>query len=143
MSVQLRKFAVSSLLFAFVATLAGCGTVAESEDVAAQRSNMQSLAAAYGSYTKQNRGRVPKNEDRFRAWIEKNGGAVDFGAESLDEMFISSRDNEPYVVTYGKQKKVVAYEAVGVEGFRYVADDLGVVQKVDEATFSEMVPDAE
>ena len=131
------------MLLTFAATLTGCGTVTESEDVAELRSNMQSLAAAYGSYTKQNRGRAPKDEKRFRAWIEKNGGAEVFEAQSVDEMFVSSRDNEPYVVVYGKPKQVIAYEAVGVEGSRYIADNLGVVQEVDEATFAEMVPDAE
>ena len=132
-------FAAATLVFA---TVIGCSSVAEQEDVAEQRSNMRGLAAAYGTYTKNNRGRIPKSEKSFKTWIEKNGGAEIYGAETVDEMFISSRDNEPYVVIYGKPKKVVAYEAVGLNGTRYIADDLGVVQEVDEATFSEMVPDA-
>lgn len=132
-------FAAAMLAFA---TTFGCSSVGESENVAEQRSNMRGLAAAYGTYTKNNRGRVPKSEKSFKAWIEKNGGAEIYGAATVDEMFISTRDNEPYVVVYGKPKKVVAYEAVGIDGSRYIADDLGVVQEVDEATFSEMVPNA-
>lgn len=123
-------------------TTIGCSTAKESEDVAAQRANLQGLARAYGSYQKRNRGRVPSSEKALRSYIEKNGGPEGYGAETIDEMFISTRDNEPYVVVYKKPKKVVAYESVGVDGKRYIADDLGVVQEVDEATFAEMVPDA-
>ena len=142
MTHRINKTLTTFLLLATMAFFAGCGTVAESEDVAEQRSNLRALAAAYGSYVKNNRGRVPKNEKSFRKWIEKQGSVEDFGAQSLDEMFISSRDDEPYVVVYGKPKKVVAYEAVGIDGSRYIADDLGIVQEVDEATFRDMVPDA-
>lgn len=103
---------------------------------------MRGLSVAYGTYMKNNRGRVPKSEKAFKAWIEKHGGAEAYGAETVDEMFTSSRDNEPYVVVYGKPKRIVAYEAVGVEGSRFIADDLGDVREVDAATFAELVPDA-
>ena len=140
------KSITSILLILFAISLTGCSASKESEDVAVQRSNLRSLAAAYGSYQKSNRGRIPKNEKTLRAWIEKNGGAGDYQAQNIDEMFVSSRDDEPYVVVYGKPKKgtnVVAYEAVGVDGSRYIADDLGNVEELDAATFGQRVPDAE
>ena len=126
------------------AVVAGCGTNAEPEDVVQQRSNMRSLAVAYGNFTKSNRGRVPKSEKTFRAWIEKQGPdfLTNLGVENVDDIFISTRDNEPYVVVYGKQKRIVAYEKVGVAGKRFITDDLGVTQEVDEAKFHELVPDA-
>jgi len=138
-----KRSIIALLLLATLPMLLGCPAAQESAEVAVQRSNMRALAAAYGSYQKNNRGRPPKSEKSFRAWIEKNGGALDYGAEDIDEMFISSRDDEPYVVIYGKPKDVVAYESVGVEGKRYIADNLGIVTEVDEATFREKVPDAE
>lgn len=128
----------------FFALVAGCGVKSETAEVAELRSNMRSLAVAYGNYIKTNRGRAPKSEKQFRAWIEKQGPdeLEILGVESVDDIFISTRDNEPYVVVYGKQKQIVAYEAVGVEGQRYVADNIGSIELVDEARFSELVPDA-
>lgn len=139
------RISVHITLLCLFATLLGCGSSGESEDVVEVRSNMRSLAVAYGNYTKMNRGRVPKSEKSFRAWIEKQG--PDFldslGVDNVDDIFISSRDNEPYVVVYGKPEEVVAYEAVGVDGRRFITDNLGVTQEVDEATFREKVPNAE
>lgn len=133
-----------SLLMLFLAFFAGCGDRQEPEDVVELRSNMRGLAVAYGNYTKSHRGRPPRSEKLFRVWIEKQG--PDFltilQVDNVDDIFISSRDNEPYVVVYGKPKRVVAYEAVGVDGKRFITDDLGVSTEVDEATFDEMVPDA-
>ena len=124
--------------------VAGC---TRQEDAAAveMRSNMRALAVCYGDYMKANRGRVPKNEKTFRKWLEKRGDDYldSLKVDSLDDVFISSRDNEPYVVIYGKPKSIVAYESVGIDGKRYVADDLGVATEVDEARFRELVPDAE
>lgn len=139
------KFLSIALVVSLFAMLTGCGTKSESEEVAELRSNMQSLAAAYGTYTKTNRGRVPKSEKQFRTWIEKQGPdeLTILGVETIDDLFTSSRDNEPYVVVYGKSKQIVAYEAVGVDGERYVADNLGSIELVDEARFRELVPDAE
>ena len=47
------------------------------------------------------------------------------------------------MIAYGKPKAIVAYEAVGVDGKRFVADDLGVVEELDADAFAERVPDAE
>lgn len=139
-----NKLVILALILSLFAISLGCGSGAESADVAELRSNMRSLAVAYGNYIKSNRGRAPKSEKQFRAWIEKQGDdeLVILGVDSIDDIFISTRDNEPYVVVYGKSERVVAYEAVGVDGQRYIADNVGSIELVDEARFNELVPDA-
>jgi len=133
------------LLAIVVGMILGCGPTTEPVESTELRSNMRSLAVAYGGYMRENRGRPPKNEAAFRKWLDKQGPDYPeiLKVDSIDEIFVSSRDNEPYVIAYGKPKRTVAYEAVGVDGKRFVADDLGVVEELDADAFAERVPDAE
>jgi hypothetical protein len=105
---------------------------------------MRAFAIAFGQFTGQNRGRPPKNEEQLRKFIEQMGPAwmESHGVDSVDELFTSPRDGQPYVVLYGRRRsKVIAYEAEGKDGKRFVADDLGNVELADEARFNELVPD--
>jgi len=141
----MRQFStILAVLTLFLFLSVGCGEKTESEDVVEQRSNMRTLCVAYGNYTKSHRGRPPQSEKSFRAWIEKEGPdfLTNLGIDNLDDIFISTRDNEPYVIVYGKKKRIVAYEAVGVDGKRFISDNLGVTTEVDEAEFNELVPNA-
>ncbi|HEX2473540.1 MAG TPA: hypothetical protein VHK01_02270, partial [Lacipirellulaceae bacterium] len=66
---------------------------------------------------------------------------------NLEELFISERDGEPYVIFYGQRPAgvaadVVAYERTGVDGKRFVGDSVGGVGEVDEQAFAGMVPPA-
>jgi hypothetical protein len=74
------------------------------------------------------------------------------GAPDLNALFVSPRDNQPYVVRYdldrsqlmpGPTMPIIAYEQTGVNGNRYVADMVGGVREVDETKFRELVPDAD
>jgi hypothetical protein len=98
-------------------------------------------------------GRPPKSQDEFKRYI---GGldaeardAVMKGAavSNVDELFVSERDGQPYVIFYGQPPAGVAadlagYERTGVEGRRYVGYGLGIVDEVDEQRFNELVPPA-
>lgn len=132
------------LLVAVLVFSGGCAGEKLSESDAAQHSNMRALAVAYGQFTSQNRGRVPKSEADLRKFIEKNGPdfLTSLGVETIDDMFVSTRDKEPYVVIYGKPSKVVAYEAVGVNGKRFIAGDIGDTREVTEEEFQTLVPNA-
>ncbi|MCU0877742.1 MAG: hypothetical protein MUF06_08175 [Pirellulaceae bacterium] len=134
---------------AAVALAAGCGNP---EKVAQESSNLKPLVVLYGQFIGQHRGKPPADEAEFKAFVQK----VDperlksFQVTDVDSMFISSRDNQPYVVRYGKLEgpagpagqPVVAYEQTGVDGKRYVASAIGAIEEVDEETFRKMVPDA-
>ena len=133
------------LALAIAASVIGCAETEDPES-AKMTSNMRGLAVAYGQFSSRHRGRPPKSEKELRAFIEKEMGGVTYAESynmtSVDDLFISSRDNEPYEVIYGKKSKIVAYEKVGVDGKRFVAHDLGAAEEVDEATFAELVPNA-
>jgi hypothetical protein len=64
---------------------------------------------------------------------------------NVDELFISERDGQPYVIFYGQPptgvaNDVVGYEQTGVDGKRYVGFGLSGVSEVDEQRFNELVP---
>lgn len=132
------------LLLVFATSLLGCSGVSEDADLAKQRMGLGGLARVYGQYMSQHRGRPPRSEKELRKFIESQGAEylVGLEVETIDELFTSPRDGEPYVVIYGKRQDVVAYEAVGADGKRFYAHNLGGAELVDEAKFQEMVPDA-
>ena len=90
------------------------------------------------------------NEADFKAYAETSAKPIleANGIQSVDALFTSSRDQQPYVILYGPLtgppgpagQPVFAYEKVGVNGKRYVATSLGAVQEVDEAEFRKLVP---
>lgn len=135
------RISILLMLMATVFATMGCKPA---EDPAArqQADSMNGLAICYGQYISQHRGRPPKNEKSFRKFIDAQPAAFleSFGASSADDLLVSPRDGEPYVVAYGRPAKIIAYEKTGVDGMRYVSDDLGIVKEVDEATFAELVP---
>lgn len=134
------RLCCSVLILAVVLPFAGCSE-SEPEEVVYQTSTMRGLAVAYGQFQSQNRGRPPKDEKMLRDFIVKLGPEwlASYNVASADELFESPRDGKPYVVIYGKPSFVVAHEVDGVDGKRFVADNVAAVQLVDEAKFQEMI----
>ncbi len=123
----------------------GCrGSQTQSSDV--EQSHIKVLAISYGLFTGRHRGQPPANEKAFREYVESRNSDRVKNIGGIDQMFISERDQKPYVVFYGKdvQKNngVVAYEQEGSGGKRFVADDLGVIEELDEEQFRARVPGA-
>jgi hypothetical protein len=64
--------------------------------------------------------------------------------EGVDELFVSPRDGQKYVVRYkvrlnpGAEPEAVAWEAVGQGGTRFVALSIGYVQEYGEEEFKEL-----
>ena len=123
---------------------AGCG---ESQKQSAEReqSHIKVLAIMYGKYTGRHQGQPPANEKAFREYVEAAGSDLVKKVGGVDQMFISERDQKPYVIFYGKEVQknngVVAYEQEGSGGKRFVADEL-VVEELDEDQFRARVPAA-
>src|SRR5687768_10268696 len=97
--------------------LAGC-TGGRSE-APTEELRLRDLAKCYGFFQGQNRGRTPADEKQFKEFIRKTAPS-----EKVDELFVSPRDNEAYVVRYNIKvgppgpggAPVVAYEKTGVGG---------------------------
>ena len=141
---------VAWALALFILVIAGGCWGGGRTNQAQEISTLKPLAVYYGKYVSQHGGRPPPSEAEFKAFVKdpKNAESLklEFQITNVDDMFISPRDHEPYVVIYGKISTaggapVVAYEKTGVEGKRFVVNGLGSVEEVDEAKFRNMVPD--
>lgn len=139
-----RLAAVVVLLTGLV-PLNGCGggqTAARGQVL----SPLKALLAMNSQATSQ-LGRRPANEAELKEFVAKSGGKLleAYKISDVNSLFISPRDNQPYVVVYGARPAdmaagVVAYEQAGVDGKRQVGFELGYIEEVDDAKFKEMVP---
>lgn len=130
--------------------VAGCGGSAAQK--AEEASTLKPLMVLYGRYVGQHRGKPPADEAEFRKYVEAQSpqDLANIGVTDPAKLWVSSRDSQPYVIRYGAVTgppgpagmPVVAYEAKGSGGKRYVASSLGAVDEVDEARFRELVPGA-
>lgn len=128
--------------------LVGCGGPSEVRNPQAKvESHLQTLSVLFMQYTSENKGQSPPDEATFKKYV--NGLPPErLMGKTADELFISPRDSQPYVVFYGVKMgmpgagppAVVAYEKTGVLGKRYIATALGGVEEVDEAKFQQLVP---
>ncbi len=145
---SIRNLAICTILF----TLAlGCGGSKDPKSMiaAANDSNVKRLATMYSFYHLKNNFKGPKDEDTFRTFIEeqdpKRLSLADIDASKLDELFVSERDKEPFVVRYGKDTYVrgpsipVVFEATGVDGMRQVGFCNGSMQEVDEEEYDRLM----
>ena len=132
-------------------TTVGCNST-NPEAAAEQASTLKPLAVIYGKYQGEHQGRPPANEAEFKAYVQSSAKPIleANGIQSVEALFISSRDQQPFVILYGPLtgppgpagQPVFAYEKVGVDGKRYVATSLGAVHELDEAEFRKVVPAA-
>jgi ABC-type cobalt transport system substrate-binding protein len=78
----------------------------------------------------------PKSEVEFKKFMaSQKGKMLDMlHVQNPDELFISERDGQPYVVLYGPAEKD------GIDGKRMVGYATGIVNELDEEHFREAVP---
>lgn len=93
-------------------------------------------------------GRAPKNEQELKDFVAAKGDPFlkPLDLESPDQLFVSERDGEPFVIVYGQPPKgmrgdLVAYEQTGVDGKRRVGYSLGIIEEVGEEDLREMAPE--
>jgi hypothetical protein len=104
----------------------------------------------YASYVHQHAGQPPATEAEFKRYLAERGEVLlkSEGVTSPDELFVSPRDDEPYVVRFGKDaaklmsqgQGIIVHERTGVAGRRLVGYRGGFVNEVDEAEFLKLVP---
>ena len=139
------KFYLFALIFCASFVAAGCDPTADNS--ATESSNIKPLAVFYGRFVGANRGRVPKSEQELKDFIA--GRPAEelqiFGISDVENLFVSSRDNQPYKFNFNAkaiapgQMVVFVWEQTGVDGSRYVGGTLGEVEEVDEQRFRELV----
>lgn len=103
-------FACVAAVASLVCSLPGCSSnSADGEAVlrAANSSNVQRLTNLYAAFSRQNRGRGPKDESEFRAFITAMGPErlerMGIKADAIDALFSSERDSQPLVIRYDRK----------------------------------------
>ena len=124
-------------MFAFVVGVlvqSGC----KQPQAPVEQSRLSKLAVFYGKYISQNKGQTPASESELKAFIKKSDGEV-----NLDELFVSPRDNAPYVVRYQlgmvAPSAVTAHEKTGVDGKKMASLATGEVRTVDDAELQKLL----
>jgi hypothetical protein len=131
--------------------LAGCTSPAAKQTSNAESSHLRWLLKVRTHAL--SRGKSLTSQDDYKRYIQSLEPALrdnvmqGSGVSSVDELFKSERDGQPYVIFYGKppagaNTDIVGYEQTGADGKRYVGFGLGVVEEVDEQRFAELVPPA-
>lgn len=82
--------------------IVGCGS--NEKKAEKEHSHLKPLMIFCGQFTGQNRGRPPANDDELKAFIKSKGPEAikAFNVTDADALFISPRDNQPYVIMYDK-----------------------------------------
>ena len=125
----------------------GCASEQAASDAAPDDSRIKPLTSMYAGYTNRN-GNPPASEEEFKRFVAESGEPLLKAAEvnSVEELFVSPRDNEPYVILYGTEaaklinRGIVMHERTGVGGRRLVGFRMGFVKELDEAEFRKLVP---
>jgi len=148
-----RRYWELVLLAFCLVPLVGCGG-AERKALEQEGSNLKPLSIFYGQFIGQHRGKPPASEAEFKQFLQSMSPEqlASLQVKDVDSLFVSERDQKPYVFLFGEAAKnnppgpagspVIAYEQLGVGGKRFVASSMGAVEEVDEARFRELVPGA-
>jgi len=128
--------------------LVGCGDGQHPQSESEK--HLKALSVYYGKFMSVNRGVGPPSEAEFKKFVKSRPApeleAFGFNAETVDQMFTSPRDQLPYGVAWkipsGVPKPdgttvMVIWEQNGVNGKRFVADAVGRIDEIDEATFQQ------
>lgn len=140
------------LFLAFLASFAfspGCRSgVQQLDQNDPSRIRMQSLAILYASYLNHNGGKLPASEAEFKKYISSTAKSylAERGLTQIDDLFVSPRDGQALVVSYGAHKLVrgfsadpiVAHEKIGINGKRLVAFPSGAVLELDPVMFDKL-----
>jgi hypothetical protein len=134
-----------ALVTVALVTVAGCGSK-QQQARELQTSHLRTLIMFYNTAGR-SLGHAPDNEAQLREYIEAHGKPAleKVQITSIDELFRSERDGQPFVVVYRKRPKgirqdVVAYEQTGVDGKRQVGFDLGMIEEFDSVEFEKLIP---
>ena len=128
-----RALLVAASAGLLVLVMSGCQAPAPAP---VEKTRLNKLATYYGRYISQHQGNSPANEQALKDFIKKLDPEI-----NVDELFVSSRDNERVVVRYNLNTQsggetVTVHEKTGVNGKRLVGLLTGEVREVDEAEFS-------
>lgn len=117
---------------------------------AANDSNIQRLANLYEAFQSRHNWQGPQDEEEFKAflkgWNPKKLSNIGVDPKTIDQVFISERDGEPFKVRYGIPGHVmgsdapVIFESTGIDGKRRVGFLNMTTREVDAAEYDRLWP---
>ena len=122
--MRLFNVLVAAIICALImAIFVGCRSQTASQNIGRETSRLRLLVNLYQTAAR-TAGRMPKNEQEFKQLIQAlRPESLDRilaagNVKSVDELFVSDCDSQPYVVFYGGQPKgvtidLIAYERTG------------------------------
>jgi hypothetical protein len=146
---SLFSFQSKVLCLIALITLAGCGGPDPLTSPTAAR--LRGLANMYLSYAVAKNGGGPANEEVLKKYlhsvdaIQLETSGID--PKAIDSVFISERDQQPFVVLYGQSftritgdsQQPLAYEKTGKNGRHLIAYINAKVDHVDDAKLKELL----
>ena len=147
------RFKSALILLACVVccSLLGCGGGFDSQGALQKinATNAQRLSNLYWQYQNEHMGAGPKDEAEFRTYISNMNPRiltrVDIDPNSLDQLFTSERDSQPFTIRYAvkagspNDSQPIVFEQEGVDGSRVVAFTGSKVKEVDEAEYQQLL----
>jgi hypothetical protein len=114
-----------------------------------EQSHLRALVTIF-NFAESKLGHRPANEAEFKTFIQANAQGIigSLRLASVDELFVSERDGQPFIVLYGAPPKgeardVIAYEQNGVSGKRLVGYSIGAIAEMDEEQLAKLAPPTE
>ncbi len=138
----------SLLVYTSLIVVFGCSSQEAGTGAAADTSRIKELTTLYTSFMNRNAGRPPATESEFKQYVAERGEPLfkSAGVSTAAELFVSPRDNEPYVILYGNEaaklisRGIVVHERTGVGVRRLIGYRIGSIEELDEAEFRKLVP---
>lgn len=137
--------------FAAVGLTAGCSGKTDPNEAIARvnETNLQRLANLYFTYQMKHNWRGPADEAAFKQFLReynpKKLERIGVDPSQIDELFISQRDGQPFVIRYGVpgsamgSTEPVIFQSTPVEG-KYLIGFLDMRQEeVDEAEYNQLL----
>ena len=141
-----RRLAVLSLAAGLFLGLSGCGQRSgdQGSELNPQDQHILQMASLVGAYKAANNGKSPASPDVLKSWAQKQPkDKLTAVKDSLDDVFISPRDNEPYQLAPPPQgmramgpPRILVYEKTGKGGKHLIASGMGNVQLMDDKTLN-------
>jgi hypothetical protein len=136
--------------FALSIAVFGCSRTDPASRIGAMNdTRIKQLANLYMAFQMRNGSNGPKDEAAFKSFIQSGMPShrlemMRVDTNKLDELFVSERDGEPFLIKYGQSggvmsKLPVVFEKEGRAGKRQVASTNGQVEETDEGRYQELL----
>jgi hypothetical protein len=129
----------------------GCGRSSQIP-VGDAAENIRKLALSYVQFAAANKGVGPANEESLAKFLAERNGLT---REQAQTYFISPRDQQPYVVLWGRRPlssnptgeavptpSIIIFERTGADGIQYLADGQLRIQQLTADEINRLVPEA-